>query len=270
MAESTLNLTLTDLESEVGSYCGWGRDPKGWTERQQQDITACVSTALRKFYFSAKVGDEPVHGWTFLKPVATITILSGQTTVPLPDDFGGFEGMVTVGNTGTGGGYWPIKQQHEERIRALYAACQTTTGRPQMYAETQRKSGPNNVRSNRSDFLIWPITDADYTLNVPYYVLPDYLTTNNPYPYGSAGHAETMKAAARSAAELYLDNMPGPETANYMQSLAASISYDRRHQPKTLGVNTDQSDWRGLWRGNWPNGLWEPLGIGYLTTASFE
>lgn len=266
-------MKLTDLQSEVGAFLGYGRDPALWNTQKLADITACVSTALRKFYFGAQPSPQaPAHSWTFLKPVASITVPSGTGLegVPLPDDFGGFEGLVTVSLTiNSGSGYWPVQQRHEEQIRTLYSASQSTTGRPAMYAESQVK-GTTRERSNRSQLLVWPITDADYFFRVPYYILPDYLTTNNPYPYGGAGHAETMKAAARSAAELYLDNAPGPETANYQQALMASISFDRRHQPKSLGVNTDRSDWGGAWRQGWPSGLWEPNGIGYLGTATFE
>lgn len=272
MAESTLNLPMADLKSEIGSFLGWGRAESGWSASKIADINACLTTALRKFYFGAQTNPkEAAHTWTFLKPVATIhvPVSTGLDPVPLPDDFGGFEGLVTVSNDGNGGAYWPAKQRHEEQIRAMYSACPTTTGRPQAYAEVQNK-GTTPTRSNRSSLWIWPITDAAYFLQVPYYILPDALTALNPWCYGGAGHAETMKAAARSAAELYLDTTPGPETANYMQCLSASISFDRRHQPKSLGVNTDRSDWRGAWRQGWPSGLWEPLGIGYLDTASFQ
>lgn len=270
MAESTLNMPMSDLTGEVGAYLGWGRDSDGWTSSKATEIKACTGTMLRKFYFQAVDRNGTSHNWTFLKPVATIELPLGHTTAPLPDDFGGFEGRVTVSQVGLSGGFWPLPLIAEEQIRVKYAAQPAITGRPIAAAEQQVK-GTTPTRSNRSQLLVYPIPDNAYVLQVPYYILPDYLTVLNPWAYGGAAHAETMKAGARSAAELYLDNAPGSETANYMQCLQASIQYDRRHQPKSLGINRDSSDYlMGGRLTNWPNGLWHPLGIGFLNEASYE
>ncbi len=268
MAESTLNLTVDDLRSEVGGQLGWTRKPLKWTADKLVEINAQVASMLRKFYFGASVGGEAIHNWTFLKPVADIAIPSGTDAVNMPDDFGGFEGTVTVVRAGSSGGFSPVKIVHEEMLRAQYAAAANISGRPAMVAERQIK-GTSLTKSNRSQLFVYPVPDADYTFSVPYYILPGFLTLENPYPYGGAAHAETMKAGCRAAAELYLDNAPGPENANYQQCLAASISYDRRHQPKSMGRNTDPSDWLANRSGKWPDGLWHPLGIGYLGTASY-
>ena len=273
--ESTLTLTWTDLRAEAARFLGWGTDPTGWSADQIDRIDNCVQSALRKFYFQATLAPgEPFHGWTFLKPIATVQLTANQQTAPMPDDFGGFEGLATVALAGaTGGGYWPIDQRHEEQLRALYAAAPTTTGRPLYYAEQQAAGGPTGLRSNRSELLVYPLPDNGYYLRVPYYVLPDYLTAAKGYCYGGAAHGETMKAGVRAAAELLLDGIAGPEDANYRQCLAASVAYDRRHMPKTLGQNRDGSDLLLHYPGgrgrNWPDGLWTPLGIGFLGTASY-
>lgn len=281
MSESTLNLSIDDLRSETGAFLGWGRDKTKWSSRKQDDIKACVETALRKFYFQAQPDPrDPNHKWTFLRPVADITLaISTDTTsldhgypvaalATLPDDFGGFEGEASVSQVGLSGGFWPLKIVSEEMIRVKYAAFPVISGRPVAIAERQVR-GTNINRSNRSDLVVYPLPDNPYTLHVPYYILPNYLTSDYPYPYGGAAHAETMKAACRAAAELFMDNSPGPENANYSQCLKASIQYDRRHQPKSLGINSDTSDMIGMWRGHWPDGLWHPLGIGFLSEATY-
>jgi len=271
MAESTLNLPITELNSEVASFLGWGRDSTKWDVRKKEDIRACVETCLRKFYFQAQPDPrDSNHNWTFLKPVATITLPLASATADLPDDFGGFEGEVTVSQSGVSGGFWPLKLVSEEMIRVKYAAFPSITGRPVAAAESQIK-GTSTLKSNRSQLYVYPIPDNQYDLHVPYYILPNFLTTANPYPYGGAAHAETMKAGARAAAELFLDGVHGSENANYMQCLSASIQYDRRHQPKSLGINSDMSDFLNQRRwGHWPDGLWHPLGIGYLSTAYYS
>lgn len=273
--ESTLTLTWTDLQAEAGRELGWGTDPTGWDAAKLDRIDNCVQSALRKFYFQATTTPgEPFHGWTFLKPVATVQLAANQQTAPLPDDFGAFEGLATVALAGaTGGGYWPIDQRHEEQLRALYAAAPTTTGRPLYFAEQQAAGGPTTLGSNRSELLVYPLPDNGYYLRVPYYVLPDYLTAARPYFYGGAAHAETIKLGVRAACELLLDGTEGPFAAAYQQCLAASVAYDRRHMPKTLGQNRDGSDLLLHFPGgrgrNWPDGLWTPLGIGFLGTASY-
>lgn len=269
VAESSLNLPMTELTGEVGFFLGWGRDSAKWSTDKTKDVKECVSSALRRFYYNPMVDvRDSIHNWTFLKPVATIHLIANSSTAPLPEDFGGFEGLATVSQDGLSGAYWPLKQVSEEQIRVRYAAFPAVTGRPVVYAEKQIR-GTNATRSNRSEFYVYPLPDVNYVVQMPYYFLPEYLTVNNPYPYGGAAHAETMKAGCRAAAELFLDGEKGPEDANYLQCLAASIQYDRRHQPKTLGLNMDRSDWLAHRSPRWPDGLWHPLGIGFLGEASY-
>lgn len=270
--ESTLNLQKTEHFAEAADYLGWGRDSTGWDSTQQEELKRLVQSAQRRFYFGAMPeGAAEVYGWTFLKPVATVQLVTGSAVAPLPDDFGGFEGLATVSlASGSAGGYWPLDQRHEEQLRVLYAAAPTISGRPIYYAEKALR-GLSTQETQKSQLYVYPLPDAAYVVAVAYFLLPDYLTASRPFPYGGAAHAETMKAAVRAAAELFLDNRPGPEEANYRQCLVASISYDRRHQPKVLGVNTDPSDWllhRRRWAG-WPDGMWHPLGIGSIGTASY-
>lgn len=268
--ESTLSLPLTELTGEVGSFLGWGRNPSRWSEDKAKDVMECTASGLRRFYYQAMVSDkDSIHHWTFMKPVAKVQLASGASTAPLPEDFGGFMGMASVSRSGLDGGFWPLKQMHEEQIRVQYAAFPSITGRPVAYAESQIR-GSTQTRSNRSELTVYPKADQDYTLSVPYYFLADYLTTANPYPYGGAAHAETMKAAVRAAAELFMDGQAGEQQANYLQCLAASIQNDRRHEPKSMGLNMDRSDDLLGFRGNqFPDGLWNPLGIGYLSVATY-
>lgn len=270
MAESDLTLKNTDLTGEAGSYLGWGRDSARWSARKIEDLNALLATALRKFYFQASIQPkDPPHSWSFLRPVARLHLVTGEKEIPLPDDFGGFEGMATIQVAGeTGGGYWPLKQASEEAIRAQYAASNAATGRPLAYADTAR-TAPTKVRSTRSNLLVYPTPDQDYQFYAPYSILPNFLSAEHPYPYGGAAHAETLKAAIRAAAELYEDSEAGDQAANYLQCLASSIAYDRRHEPKTLGINTDLSDMGDWCRGRWPDGLWHPNGIGFLPVATY-
>ena len=271
MPESTLTLSMTDLTGEAGNFLGWGRDAARWSALKAQDVREVVASALRKFYFQASVRpQDPPHQWTFLKPVVQLHLVTGEREIPLPDDFGGFEGMATIGVAGSNSGYWPLKQVLEEHIRVRYAGSPSVSGRPQAYAETAR-AGTTEIRSSRANLLVYPLPDQDYQFFAPYSILPNYLTVTNPYPYGGAEHAETLKAGVRAAAEMYEDAEAGEQGANYQQCLSASIQYDRRHQPKSLGINADLSDCGGMNGrfGRWPEGLWTPLGVGYLGPINY-
>lgn len=262
MSESTLTLSMDELKGEAGSFLGWGRDSARWSARKLEDINAVLGTALRRFYFQAG------HEWTFLKPRATLNLVTAERSIPLPEDFGGFEGGAMIALSGSSGGYWPIQQVAAEQIRARYAAVNTSNGRPIAFAEEPRKVTAD--RSSRSSLLIFPLPDNAYTFECVYSILPEFLTERNPWAYGGAAHAETLKAGVRAAAELMEDATAGPEAANYAAAVAASIKYDSRHQPKTLGVNVDRSDMlpTGI-GGMWPDGAWTPLGVGYFGPVSY-
>ena len=270
MPEPTLNLKMADLYGEVGAFCGWGRGPDAgdveWSDSQLLDIRSCVESALRMVYFQAQLDPrDPAHQWTFLKPMAELTLASGERSVPLPGDFGGFEGWITV-SASSGGAYLPLELVSEPMLDARYAVTPTITGRPVMACDRPLKGGTAS-RSPQRELYVYPEADAAYTLRVAYYLLPNMLTAEVPYPYGGAAHAETFKAAARAAAELFLDNLPGPENQNYRMRLAGSIAYDRRHAPKTLGLNLDRSDNPPGYFPQWLNGrqtMW-----GYLSPVTF-
>lgn len=270
MAENPLTLKLTDLTGEAGYFMGWGRGPDNgdeeWDDRKLRDIKNACESALRMVYFQAQIDPrDEAHGWSFLRPSANVAVLSGAQSAALPDDFGGFESEMAVSLTGGSGAYCPIKLTSEPMIDGRYTAYPTTTGRPQMAAERALK-GTTTERSSRSELFVWPQADQNYTLRVSYYILPSYLTTANPYPYGGAAHAETFKAAVRAAAEMMLMGTPGLEMQNYTVRLAASIAYDRRHQPKTLGQNIDNSrNRRNAYPGWWPQAM-----LGWLGPITYD
>jgi hypothetical protein len=270
--EPTLNLAYSEYTAEIGMYAGWGRDPAKWDARKAEEIRRVLETAQRQFYFAASPAPgKDAHAWSFLRPVADLQLTAGVATAALPADFGGFEGIGTLAlPDGTAGGYWPVAPRHEEQLRALYAGSPTISGRTLYFAERQVK-GVTGQGSERPELYVYPLPDAGYVLSVAYRVLPNAVTAQRPFPYGGAAHAETMKAAARAAAERLLDNrVNGPEEAAYRMLLASSISQDRHHQPKALGRNYDPSDARNFRRGRgWPEGLWHPLGVGYLGTADY-
>lgn len=252
MAEPTLSLTYTDLQAEAGFFLGWGRgqtapysDP-AWTTAQQQGIDAVLRSGLRTFYWPQL--DGTTYDWSFMRPLGTFVLAQGASTVPCPDDYGGPEGQVTVRAVGSAVRVpYRLPVTGEGEVRAAYAGNPTMTGRPLLVAVPSVK-GTTGAAGTRHQMYVFPTADQQYTLDLPYYVNGDYLSTAFPYHMGGTAHAETVLAAVLAAAELYQDDARGPRWAYYQERLKASVDADRRHKPETAGYNGDRSDARNFFR----------------------
>lgn len=271
MAEPSLNLAMDDLRGEIGDHLGWGRTPSAWSARKVVEVNNILASALRKFYFQAMVTPTKRHLWSFLRPVLKQAITDGVSEQVLPDDFGGFEGRATLTVSGSGP-YWPLQQASEEEVRVLFSQDATRTGRPLMFCQRARQRTTED-RSSRFELVLFPIPDQDYTFECAYSIIPEMLTERSPWAYGGAPHAETLKAGARAAAEIYKDAARREQQANYENCLAASIGYDRQNQPKTLGINSDTSDAvrSPVNSRAWPFGLCNhPFGIGSYGVTEYS
>lgn len=248
--ESTLTLKMTDYQQATGHYLGYGRGPdvgdSTWNARQKLNIAAVLGSALRQFYDPMILpGETAAHKWSFLHPTQSAFVLpSGQATWNLPDDFGGFEGKITLVSSNTR----PVEFEptNSGRIDTMYAANPTQTGSPQYMAKRWKK-GTTGDAGQRSEIYVYPTPDQNYTLRFDYYLLPEALTPAFPFVYGGQQHAETVNASCLAAAELYLDGARGVRFQYFTERLAASVSADRKHKAETLGYNRDRSDRSARW-----------------------
>jgi hypothetical protein len=243
--ESTLSLTVHQLNSAVGDYLGYGRgsvifSETTWSTLQSSDISENVSSGLRQVFDPPILpGEASAHNWSFLRPYQTLTIRSGERATPLPDGFGGFEGPVLL--VTDGGRYWPVPVVNDHILEFRAASLPDTTGAPTMCCERVGVNG-SLARSTRSSIAVWPLPDQDYSVRVSYYYHPDALTTANPYPPGGAAHAELFKASCIAAAELFKDDERGVRYAYFIDRLRASVHADRKRKGQKLGYNGDGSD----------------------------
>lgn len=253
--ESSLSLQYVQLKGEVGEFLGYGRGPDNgndslWNAAQISDIDFCVASGLRQFYFPPPAeGERGSYDWSFLKPTASCPFVSGATTVLLPDDFGGFEGPVTLLTTSTTAMPWKIEWRNEGSLREMYAVNPSMTGPPMFCAQMPLK-GTTGTQGQRFQLLLFPAADQDYTLQFQYYIAPDYLSGAFPYAYGGAPHAETILESCLAIAEQRRDDATSVHTAKFKERLLASISMDRRNKPQKLGPNNDRSDELGWNRQN--------------------
>lgn len=246
MPESGLSLSIDDLKAEIGHYLGYGRgtpfSEAAWDTYQSNTIVAVLKSGLSNVYTPPPLSErEPPHSWSFLRPFASLTLLSGTTTVPLPDGFGGFEGPLYVTEPSTARNQFQLRVTHEGKVQQMHATQPTTTGAPRICCE-KVLDGTTANGSTRSELYVWPTSDADYELQATWKHLPGMLTGSFPYPPGGAEHAELFKASCLAAAELQIDDAPGPRQMAFMQRLSASVHVDRKRKGHFIGYNGDRSD----------------------------
>lgn len=243
--ESTLALTLSDLQVEVAFLLGFSRSTSAWTDEEAAVVSSCIRSGLRQFYVPPILpGMVASHEWSFLRPSWTLVILQGALASQLPDDFGTLDGPIYYAGTDSAlPTALPITGEgHIIERRALLPEA---TGRPTM-AAIRPKKGTAQEHGQRFELVLWPTPERDYTINLTYSILPDALTDSRPYPYGGMQHAETILESCLSYAEQRVDDSAGVHKAAFMERLAASVSADRRLKPAFVGYNSDRSDRRGL------------------------
>jgi hypothetical protein len=163
----------------------------------------------------------------------------------LPDDFGSIHGDLRFGASEA---YNPLPIVNEGRIRTQ-RQYDVGTDIPQIAAiqplaldNTDSTLFEAFIVGQRWNLLVWPGAASTYTLSYRYNVLAQELNDDNPYPYGGAGHAETIKASCLAVAEAEENDIVGPKQQIYAQRLAASIARDRALAPETLGQIVENSD----------------------------
>lgn len=247
MAEPTLSLKKDDLEALVGDFLGYGRGAEfgdtAWSDDQQAIITEVRHSGERQFYSPPAVPELRLgagHRWSFLQPVANLTLHQNTPILPMPDDYGGKEGEITL-KVPTGMAWFPVKFGSIGDVYQQAAKYPTTTGRPWLCCEEAVK-GTGPFTASRSQLHFWPIPDQEYTIQFRYYLCPDAMTDANPYCYGGTMHADTIKASCLAVAEVERDDMIGVRDARWKERLAASLTIDRRNKTQTHGYNGDRSD----------------------------
>jgi hypothetical protein len=227
---------------------GWGRGANvygdtAWTNDQQFQIDGIVASGLRNFYYPSSVDGQPSsYDWSFLHPTATADFPVSAQSINLPDDFGGFEGQITLLTVTSTAQPWCIQWRNEGSIREMYACTPSMSG-PPMFACQMAVKGTTGTAGQRFKLLVFPGADQDYTLQFQYYINPDYLSGAFPYAYGGAQHSETILESCLAVAEVRLDDAMSVHSAKFRERLQASVSVDRRNKPAKIGQNLDRSDW---------------------------
>lgn len=227
MPESSLALSYDDIRRRVGKERGYRTDIEDWEAQEKEDIEFCLRDGSDWFYLRAN------HDWSFLSPLATITLPDGEQEVELPWDFGFptdeciyFEDMLGRSIRIVADGVILRKRQDNAG----------TTGRPMMAAVvTQSKPG---IRvGQQSKLIYWPEADDDYTVQIRYSIIPAALSAATPTPYGGAQHAGTLLECCLAASERMDGNPSGPHGQTAMMMLESSRILDRKAKAKMMATN---------------------------------
>ena len=199
MAESTLALSWTDLQAEVGYFLGYGRTSGDWTAAQLVEIQAVVAAGVRQFYYPPPIGEQAApHTWSFLQATGSGTATTYNYA--LPDDFGGMIGDPQYASASS---KRRIVETTVEDLLAMRAMA-TASGDPSYYA-IRHLTAPSSTAGQRFEMLLYP-TPTSAAITYRYKVLPPALSSAYVYPYGGAEHAETVLASCLAVDEHRMDD----------------------------------------------------------------
>ena len=235
MAESSLSLSFSDVQSELAHYLGYDRTAANWTAAQNTDTSFVIERGLRNFYFPTISEDQPVYEWSFLQIEGTITLATDDADYTLPDNCSGVILDNSVSNA-VASVRRPLYKVTEAEWRNL-RAMNTQTGEPRCYAVRNIAHAPTT--GQRFEMLVYPVPTSTQNLQVltyRYITVPDTITSTNIYPVGGARHSETILAAVLAAAEEKQDDDPdGPYSKKFKSLLMSSIRWDMQMKAMNRG-----------------------------------
>jgi hypothetical protein len=245
---TSVDWIYSELRTEIADFLGWTRDSANWSSDQGNRLDSILNAGYLQFIYppvieesgwstARKRGQGPgvAHRWSFLSPTATFDTVASTYLYDLPTAFGAMVGDL-------------VYDEDEDESRIIeqvtpgmidkHRAANDSEGRPYQFA--LRPKTADMTSAQVTELMLYPTPDAAYGIIYHYDAKVDPLTEANSYPLGGQAHSETILQSCRDiAATRYKDDPAGREHALFLERLRASIEYDRRHSPKTLGFNTD-------------------------------
>ena len=228
--DPTLGLTRGYLRRMAGKELGYGPNSAVWSHRQEQEINAALNTGLRKFYHA--------HDWSFLRPIAQLTLVAGQYRYDLPADFTMLDGPFLYA-PGQNTLYQPIILVGEHQVRQRLARDDSSR-RPTLAAVVAKT--PDAGIGTRWEVLFDAGSDDEYVISFRYKSNPLQLSADESLPFGGEPHSQTLLEAVFAACEEQ-SGKRGLHSQLFAENLTRSIAHDQKAAtPDTLGYNCDSSD----------------------------
>ena len=175
-----------------------------------------------------------------------------QTTVELPDLFGGFEGDLYFANNG-GSVSWfaPLMRVDIDMILHYQQQTNPYTSRPTVYAI--HPIAPTGAEFQKQYITVYPASDGERRLTGTMIVNPHKMTEALPYHVGGYALTELLRESCLAAAESEIQGIHnGPHYQLFQQRLIAAIAHDRRQSnPRNLGQSRPAFTWptsHGMYR----------------------
>lgn len=214
-------------------------------------------TVLDPTFYSNMVGESVVFPGTGNSyPIAVFT---NSQLIEVTGDASGEDPAFTITADGNynapdsfAGVYGPLMtfvEQNVDRDVAVVSDTQVNLkrqmmsygGRPELIAF--RAIANTGLTEQRWEFMVWPLPDIYYQLEYRQILAAGKVTNSLAYHLGGAPHSAAVKQSCLARAELKLKGGQGPEYAQFMRDLNASILFDlQSNRVSNLGLNRDQSD----------------------------
>jgi len=229
--ESTLSVSYSDLLAAVGGFLGYGVTAANWTAAQLAEIDRYVQDGVRQFYYPPAVnGVEAGFEWSFLKPTTTITTTASDGVQNLPDAFGRMLGDFHFDDDDSTA---QVQVVSEHRMQSLLQQS-TDVGLPRMAAI--RFKGSTGAYGQRQEVMWWPVPDTAYTLTYRFEAFAGKLSEAFPYPLGGMKYAGVIIESCLAIAEQRANDERGLHTEQFIATLAAAITQDRKNGARYFGA----------------------------------
>lgn len=230
MAESSLSIGYPELVRAVGRFLGYGPTSGDWESGQLDEVKDHIASGLRRFYGA--------HKWSFMRPYATLSLVSGTAAYDLADNFSAVVGDITYAAASLKA--WTIQLTSDLIVRK-YRQTSPRSGTPEIAAIHPKTA--DGTTGQRYEIVFYPTPDAAATVTFQQQILPETVTADAPYPLGGERYAEVIMECCLAAAEKTMDDGAGIHASAAVEELALAIKADNEHRSvHTLGYNHDTSE----------------------------
>lgn len=211
-----MKISYSDLQREIARYLGFDRSSANWDATQSLDVSDIILAGIRDFYWPPMLEGVPVHKWSFLCPVDTVTLSVGNGDYDLPDDFVRLCSDFTFLENDK---KVRLANVDESEIRAM----RSTNHRQSVPLYCALR--PKSQLEDRYEVLLYPTPDDPMTIEFRYEKMPEALSDGNPYHLGSAAHSQTLLMACLMNADRVLnkESVDASQGGLHMQRFAAAL-----------------------------------------------
>lgn len=223
-SDTVIVLSASTTITSGSAYCVFQMDESNW--KTLRDI---IGNGYRRYLGPPPLPrndnpNTPPHAawsWSFLHPVASLSLINTDWDLDLPDDCG----QITTNWTYTlGTAQKPIQIVDEKTLRANQSKA-NTTGAPTLVCIRPRTFV--SATGHRFEAIFYPTPDASYTVRYNYDLEPDDLTPTNKYPVGSSALSGLFLSACQAEAELRYTQKAGVFSQEFMSKLMAAVEHDK-------------------------------------------